>query len=515
MQVFFSYSHKDKEFHDALVRHLTPLQQEGKITTWHDQKIMPGDEWEKAIESHLESADIILLLISVDFVNSQYCYDIELKKALQRHEKGEARVIPVILRSVDWHNTPFGKLNALPTDGKAITLWSDRDAAFTNVAIGLRGAIEELCLLPLPQDPLPSSEPQPPSSDPAPPQNSPPSPKPRPLVTDSSRRKFLQLLVWGSSGGLGVLVFSQLFKPQIPSPSPDPPPSRPIVDDPKFLKKISFTSVRLGNSSQILERPVGSAMMFTEELAKGVAMNMVKIPAGKFTMGSPTSEKDRQSDESPQHLVTVPEFYCGQTLVTQAQWQAIMGNNPSEFKGNDKLPVDSVSWLDAMGFCEKLSQKTGRAYRLPSEAEWEYACRAGTQTPFAFGETITPAVVNYNGNFPYASAAKGEYRAKTTPVGIFPANGFGLYDMHGNLWEWCLDEWVDNYNNSPTNGSAREGVSQSANNSQRLLRGGSWEYGARNCRSAYRNYSAESNRINLCGLRVVAVASSTPSRQNF
>ncbi len=122
MEVFFSYSHKDKEFHDALVQHLTPLQQEGKITTWHDQKIMPGDEWEKAIESHLESADIILLLISVDFVNSKYCYDVELKKALQRHEKGEARVIPVILRSVDWHNTPFGKLNALPTDGKAITL---------------------------------------------------------------------------------------------------------------------------------------------------------------------------------------------------------------------------------------------------------------------------------------------------------------------------------------------------------------------------------------------------------
>jgi eukaryotic-like serine/threonine-protein kinase len=152
------------------------------------------------------------------------------------------------------------------------------------------------------------------------------------------------------------------------------------------------------------------------------------------------------ANELPQHQVTLPEFYLGQTLVTQAQWQAIMGNNPASFKGDGKLPVDSVSWLDAIEFCRKLSQKTGRTYRLPSEAEWEYACRAGTTTPFAFGEAITPAVVNYNGNFPYSGAAKGEFREKTTPVGIFPANAFGLYDMHGNLWEWCLDEWVDNYN---------------------------------------------------------------------
>jgi formylglycine-generating enzyme required for sulfatase activity len=450
MEVFFSYSHKDKEFHDALVQHLTPLQQEGKITTWHDQKIMPGDEWEKAIESHLESADIILLLISVDFVNSQYCYDIELKKALERHEKGEVRVIPVILRSVDWHNTPFGKLNALPTDGKAITLWPDRDAAFTNVAIGLRGAIQEL----------------------------------RPLSIASAQPQNL-------------------------------PQSSPIVNDSKFLKSIPFTSVRLGGSGQILALPSGSAMAFSEELAKGVSMTMVKIPAGKFTMGSSISEKERRSTESPQRLVTVPEFCFGQTLVTQAQWQAIMGNNPSHFKGDDQLPVDSVSWLDAMDFCQKLSQKTGRAYRLPSEAEWEYACRAGTQNPFAFGETITPAVVNYDGNYPYASAAKGEYREKTTPVGIFPANGFGLYDMHGNLWEWCLDEWVDNYNNSPTDGNAREGLSRSANNSQRMVRGGSWCADAWICRSANRYFNAASDRNEDCGLRVVAVASSTPSRQNF
>jgi formylglycine-generating enzyme required for sulfatase activity len=490
MEVFFSYAREDEQLQAALARHLTPLQKQGIITTWHDREITAGENWKKAIDSHLESANIILLLISADFVASEYCYDIELARALQRHERQEARVIPIILRSVDWHHTPFSTLASLPSNGVAITAWSDRDAAFADVATGLRKAIQELL--------HPVHPPSPPQF-PEVPQN--PSLRPKSPTIDPNRRKFLQLLGLGGSGVLGTVVLNQFFKPQTPIPN--------------SLSKISFTSVRLGISGQILERPVGSAIVFIEELAKGVFMTMVKIPAGKFTMGSPASEQDRTSYESPEHGVTVPEFYCGQTLVTQAQWQSIMGNNPSQFKGDDKLPVDSVSWLDAMDFCQKLSQKTGRAYRLPSEAEWEYACRAGTKTPFAFGETITPAVVNYNGSYPYASAAKGGYRQKTTPVGIFPANGFGLYDMHGNLWEWCLDEWVDNYNNSSTDGSAREGISRSANDSQRLLCGGSWANAARYCRSAFRVSYAASDRVYTYGLRVVAVASSTPSRQNF
>lgn len=507
MKVFFSCAHEDEKFRDALVRHLTLLQRQGIITTWHDRKITAGQERQKVIDSHLESADIILLLISADFMASDYCYDIELARALARHERQEALVIPVILRSVSgWQDTPFGKLAALPTNGQPITLWPNQDAAFTDVATGLSKAIQKLRSLKFttpapPHNPLPSPEPQSPSITPAPPQDPSSLSDPQTSTADPSRQKFLQLLGWGSSGALGVVALSQLFKSQPPSP----PQSPSIVIDPKFLKKISFTSMRLGSSGQILERPNSSAMVFTEELAKGVSMTMVKIPAGKFTMGSPTSEKDRVRDESPQHFVTIPEFYCGQTLVTQAQWQAIMGNNPSHFKGDDQLPVDSVSWLNAMNFCEKLSQKTGRAYRLPSEAEWEYACRAGTQTPFAFGEAITPAVVNYNGNYPYASAATGEYRSKTTPVGIFPANNFSLYDMHGNVWEWCLDEWVNNYDNLPADGSARENANRLNNDIQRLLRGGSYSNYAWLCRSASRNYNAASLGFYNCGLRVVAL----------
>jgi eukaryotic-like serine/threonine-protein kinase len=180
-----------------------------------------------------------------------------------------------------------------------------------------------------------------------------------------------------------------------------------------------------------------------------------------------------------------------------------MGENPSHFKGTDKLPVEQVSWLDAVKFCEKLSQKTSRTYRLPSEAEWEYACRAGSKTPYAFGETINPLVVNYNGNYPYGEAAKGEYRETTTPVGSFPPNLFGLYDMDGNLSEWCLDQWNDNYNGAPTNGSARGDILSREENKQRLLRGGSWGSVARGCRSADRNANIASVRYNNIGFRLV------------
>jgi eukaryotic-like serine/threonine-protein kinase len=353
-----------------------------------------------------------------------------------------------------------------------------------------------------------------------------PTPANNPGIDDAGRRKLLKFLGWGGSGVVGTLLLARFLPKEssIIGTSSTDVKNNQAPD----LSKISFASVRLDKAGKILEKPAGAAMAFREDLGNGVSLAMVKIPAGKFMMGQTASEKQEllrvlkeddykafYANELPQHQVTLPEFYLGQTLVTQAQWQAIMGNNPASFKGDGKLPVDSVSWLDAIEFCRKLSQKTGRTYRLPSEAEWEYACRAGTTTPFAFGEAITPAVVNYNGNFPYSGAAKGEFREKTTPVGIFPANAFGLYDMHGNLWEWCLDEWVDNYNNAPVDGSARGDINSRDSGKQRLLRGGSWFNGAWICRSANRSYRAASDRSNIYGLRVVAVASSTPSRQNF
>ena len=174
-----------------------------------------------------------------------------------------------------------------------------------------------------------------------------------------------------------------------------------------------------------------------------IEIELVRIPAGAFLMGSPNDEPKSYDDEKPQHQVTVPEFLMGKYQVTQAQWRAVaelpkieddLVPNPSYFKG-DTCPVEQVSWYEAVEFCARLSKATGRNYRLPSEAEWEYACRAGTTTPFSFGELITSDVANYDGNYIYSQSLKGEYREQTTPVGSFPPNAFGLYDMQGNLWE--------------------------------------------------------------------------------
>jgi formylglycine-generating enzyme required for sulfatase activity len=249
---------------------------------------------------------------------------------------------------------------------------------------------------------------------------------------------------------------------------------------------------------------INAQSSFTEDLGNGVKLEMIAIPGGTFWMGSPANEAERGDNESPQHQVTVPSFFMGKYPLTQAQYQAIMGKNPAYFKGNNR-PVENVSWDDAVRFCQKLSQRTGKNYRLPSEAEWEYACRAGTKTPFSFGDNITTDLVNYNGNYPYKSAPKGKYREQTTDVGTFPPtfppNPFGLYDMHGNVWEWCEDDWHENYIDAPTDGSAWN--SQSGSNTK-LLRGGSWDFNARYCRSAARDRFSRDFRLNYYGFRVVS-----------
>jgi formylglycine-generating enzyme required for sulfatase activity len=199
----------------------------------------------------------------------------------------------------------------------------------------------------------------------------------------------------------------------------------------------------------------------------------------------------------------------GKHPITQAQWQAVVSLppikrsltlNPSKFKGANH-PVETISFNDAIEFCARLSNYTGREYRLPSEAEWEYACRAETTTPFHFGETITSDLANYDASYTYSSAFQGKYREKTTPVGSFQvANAFGLYDMHGNVWEWCADSWHSNYEGAPTDGSVWQ---DNHNNQKGLLRGGSWYFKPSSCRSASRiNYlSAFENYGN--GFRVV------------
>ena len=226
----------------------------------------------------------------------------------------------------------------------------------------------------------------------------------------------------------------------------------------------------------------------TIDLGIGVTLELVRIPGGKFLMGSPENEEGSFRDEGPQHEVTVPEFWMGKYSVTQDQYSAVIGKNPSHFKGKN-LPVECVSWNDAVAFCERLSRHTGNAYRLPTEAEWEYAGRAGTTTRYYFGNNLSKEQANFNRNV-----------GATTPVGTYPANKFGIYDMHGNVFEWCRDHWHDDYTDVPADGSAWLTNDDSAS---RVRRGGSWNSYPRFCRSAYRYFDYPDDRINAIGFRVV------------
>jgi formylglycine-generating enzyme required for sulfatase activity len=273
-----------------------------------------------------------------------------------------------------------------------------------------------------------------------------------------------------------------------------------IIEVATIVSKTGFLG--LGTPTLTIQKTRKQINTFIEDLGGGLTLELVKIPAGEFMMGAPAGELEHDDDESSQHRVVVPSFYMGRFVVTQAQWQAVMGTNPSRFKG-EKNPVESVSWHDAQEFCKKLSEQTGRQYRLPSEAEWEYACRAGTTTPFHFGETMMTELANYDGNYTYGSGIKGEYREKTTPVGSFPANGFGLCDMHGNVYEWCEDIWHDNYKGAPTDGSAWV---TGGDSDCRLLRVGSWFFYPEFCRSAGRGRDDPDYGDYNYGFRLVVLA---------
>ena len=273
----------------------------------------------------------------------------------------------------------------------------------------------------------------------------------------------------------------------------------------------------------VIKRSRRTAQYFVEDLGSGIELEMVLIPGGSFLMGSPKDEPERLSNESPQHEVTIIPFCVGKYPVTQAQWKAVaslpqvneeLDADPSDFKGENH-PVEGVSWSDAVEFCDRLSSHTKRLYRLPSEAEWEYACRAGTTTPFHFGETITTDLANYRGtddkelkwSGSYGQGPKGIYRQETTSVGSFGvANTFGLYDMHGNVWEWCADYWHDNYEGAPKDGSA---WIDNNDNDYRMLRGGSWVNYPLFCRSACRGNDDAGVRDDNIGFRVVCAAAWT------
>ncbi|MEH2306355.1 SUMF1/EgtB/PvdO family nonheme iron enzyme [Nostoc sp.] len=276
------------------------------------------------------------------------------------------------------------------------------------------------------------------------------------------------------------------------------PPNLPAIT------KFEFEVVTIAQGIEI-KRCLKQAEYFIESLADGVVLEIVSIAGGKFQMGAPQDESESLEDERPQHIVTLNPFYMGKYPITQAQWRVVaklpkikrcLKVEPSCFKG-DNLPVERVSWHDAQEFCERLSRETGRKYRLPSEAEWEYACRAQTSTPFHFGKIITTNLANYCG---HNENIHTSYHQQTIEVGNFPANAFGLYDMHGLVWEWCADYEHEDYQGAPLDESV---WLNDGNEEYRILRGGSWDSSPNCCRSASRFSEMASVTDSRFGFRVV------------
>jgi len=248
------------------------------------------------------------------------------------------------------------------------------------------------------------------------------------------------------------------------------------------------------------------------QVVNSIGMRFVSIPAGRFPMGSPFSEALRSTDETLHEITLTKSFFLGVHEVTQAEYRRVMGGNPSHFtaanvkdlKDADRFPVEQVSWDDASAFCQKLGElpeekDAGRTYRLPTEAEWEYACRADSKGPFHHGDALASTDANFHGMYPYGEGKPGPWRERTMPVGGFKPNAFGLYDMHGNVWEWCADKYDrDYYLNSPA-----KDPTGPKNPERRVARGGSWRNDAARCRSAFRGKYLPDVKVDNVGFRVL------------
>jgi formylglycine-generating enzyme required for sulfatase activity len=424
-----------------------------RLPVWMDRRINYGSRWPQEIEDHLERCQVFLLVMSPRSKESHWV-DIELTRALERRKP----IFPLLLEGEHWFRV--GNIQAPNVAGNKLPpadFFESVRAYFPTAA----DTAESLSVQAVAAEQIPTD-------------SAPPNPRPTPqlVVGDPSQAK------------------------------PKAEPAQPVATQ----------------SPQPTGHPTAPGQNFTEDLGNGLTLEMVALPAGEFMMGSPQGEKGRRDAEGPQHKVSVPGLWMGKFPVTQAQYQMIMGNNPSHFTENGaSRPVERASWHDAVAFCEQLSQRTGRTYRLPSEAEWEYACRAGTTTRYAFGDSIAATQVNCDLQKTVVvregflgigrkTERRGSYLAETSPVGRYPANQFSLHDMHGNVWEWCQDIWHDSYDGAPTDGSAWVA---GEDDSRRVRRGGSWYFDPRDCRSASRdNVNADFRSFNV-GFRVCCSAPRT------
>jgi len=452
VHIFIAYARKDKALLDEFRVHLRPLERGDKVRIWYDGLIEPGAEWEADIKKNLHAADIILLLVSADAIASDYFYEKEVADALDRHRKGSARVVPMIVRPCAWKTTPLADLQALPRDGKPVTSWSDRDEAFTHAAEALWDMVHNIL-------------------------------QQREEKAEQARRE-----------------------------------KEAAEEARRDAQKAKEEQARRAEQER-LQRAEEEKRRKEE-----AAQNMVLVKGGTFDMGGTSEQQDCLDDEKPVTRMTVDDFYMGKYEVTFDEYDAFCAATGREKpSGNGwrrgQRPVINVSWNDAVAYCNWRSEQAGlskvytisgdkvtadwsaHGYRLPNEAEWEYAARGGGQAVlFGNGKNVAdPKEINFLSHHslikPYSIA--GNYRKEIVPVGSLNSpNALGLHDMSGNVREWCWD-WKAAYP-----GGSQNNYCGPASGSVRLLRGGSWGSGPQDVRVAYRGGDAPYYRSGHIGFRL-------------
>jgi len=511
IKIFIAYSQKDRTELDALRTHATPLLRKGNIKIWFDGEIIPGEAWDAAIKANLHAADIILMLLSSHSLASDYFYEQEVKDALKRHEAGTARVVPVVLSACLWQETPLADLQGLPKGMKPINSWLNREDAWHEVLLGVSSMIREIEKGILSDDdPKAAAYPKKTSTAEAHAWEF--------ALEDDNRAAYEKHLARFPEG-----VYATAARERLDAFDADDILWELASDRgtekafQKYLEKYP-EGIHASKAQQKIavfeqERQETARKKREEEIAERRRIDpfydlMIPIKGGTFEMGDTFGEG--YENEKPVHKVTLSDFWLCKYPVTQGFWKAIMGknNNPSSFKGDDLFPLEYVSWKDAQKFIAELNKKTGGQYRLPTEAEWEYAAReGGKKVRFGNGKDIAnPTEMNFNAKEdhkqPYSIA--GEFRAKTTPVNQFKPNALGLYDMAGNVYDWCADWFSENYYQQ----CAAQGMvsnPQGPNTGDyRVLRGGEWDGFSRFCRAAYRSHFELTDRDDYIGFRVAS-----------
>jgi formylglycine-generating enzyme required for sulfatase activity len=529
-ELFISYSHKDRAFLERFWTHLSPLETQYGLQRWDDSRIQPGDIWLDEIEQALDRAQVALLLVSPDFLASDFIRRQELPCLFEAAENDGLKILWVPLLPCSWKR--FRQIEqyqaVIPVDKTLAEMGEvERDRALVAITDQIHDLFEQFQAERLAVQQAAEAEGLARQQK-----------QERRIAEQEANRQAAETArLERSKAESEARAEAERWKAEAQKSRADAERTRAEMErlarekrewqqqatlktsQPSAQNEASEAKgpaliqipttagwlVREGDQWQKKQKPI-TVTGYQEQLAENIAINLIQIPAGEFQMGSPDTEAGRESYEGPQHQVKLRSFFMGQTAVIQAQWQVVAGwpkqqlelkDQSSHFQGANR-PVEQVSWQEAEEFCRRLSVRTGREYSLPSEAQWEYACRADTTTAFSFGETLTPELANYNGNNTYASGPKGVYRRKTTEVGSFPANGWGLQDMHGNVREWCLDPWHGSYEGAPADGSAW----MAGGGASRLLRGGSWINGPGSCRSAYRYFLPPDLRFNDIGFRV-------------